>query len=100
MLNTVKNRIISLIMASHLLQLIRAHQWYKNLVVFLAIFFSGNLLEGSELYKIFWALVALCFISSANYIINDLVDIADNNLLPIYFFQFYLWRSVARNKRK
>ncbi len=69
-------------MASHLFQLIRAHQWYKNIVVFLAIFFSGNLLEGSELYRVFWALGAFCFISSANYIINDLVDIAQDKLHP------------------
>ena len=26
-------------------KLIRVHQWYKNLVVFLALFFSGNLLN-------------------------------------------------------
>ncbi len=55
-------------------QLLRIPQWYKNLVVFLAIFFSGNILNLSFLSTILIAFLSLCLISSAGYIINDLAD--------------------------
>lgn len=64
------------------LQLIRVRQWYKNLVVFLAIFFSGNLLDLNLLYLSVVAFFSLSFISSANYIINDLVDLKRDRLHP------------------
>lgn len=65
-----------------ILQLIRVRQWYKNLVVFLAIFFSSNLFNVPLLYKTFLAFLSLCFISSVGYIINDLVDMKKDKLHP------------------
>lgn len=56
------------------LSLLRPWQWYKNLVVFIAIIFSGRLLEVQSLIIVFLAFIALCFVSSANYIINDIFD--------------------------
>jgi 4-hydroxybenzoate polyprenyltransferase len=64
------------------LKLIRVQQWYKNLVVFLAIFFSGNLLNSSLILTTVIALVALCFVSSAGYIINDLADLKKDKKHP------------------
>lgn len=57
------------------LQLIRIRQWYKNLVVFLALFFSGNLFNLPLVYLSIMAFFSLALVSSANYIINDLVDL-------------------------
>jgi len=55
--------------------LLRVQQWYKNLVVFLVIFFSGNALSsGYAWLNLFFAFVCLCLLSSTNYIINDIVD--------------------------
>ena len=59
---------------THYLQLIRIKQWYKNLVVFLALFFSENLFVLPALEKTFIAFFILSLISSAGYIINDLRD--------------------------
>lgn len=54
--------------------LLRVHQWYKNLIVFLVIFFSGQFLNGNAWLNLFLAFISLCLISSVNYIINDIID--------------------------
>ena len=60
----------------------RVRQWYKNLVIFLAIFFSGNLLQLQSIYLSLLGFVALCLISSGNYIFNDLADIEKDKKHP------------------
>ncbi len=62
--------------------LIRVRQWYKNLVVFLALFFSGNLFNLSDLYLTIIAFFSLAFVSSTGYIVNDLVDAEKDKLNP------------------
>jgi len=64
------------------LKLVRVHQWYKNLVIFLPLFFVGELLEISMLGKICIGLIALCLISSVNYIVNDIIDIKRDRAHP------------------
>lgn len=61
-------------------KLLRINQWYKNLVIFLALFFSGNLFE-LELFAITSiGFMLLCLVSSAGYIINDIKDIEKDRL--------------------
>lgn len=55
-------------------QLLRMHQWVKNLFVFAPIFFSGMILEETSLAKAIIAFMAFCFVSSSIYIINDYRD--------------------------
>jgi len=64
------------------LQLIRVHQWYKNLVVFLALFFSENLLMGSLVGQTVLAFISISLISSSGYIFNDLLDMKKDALHP------------------
>ena len=64
------------------IRLIRIHQWYKNLVIFLALFFIGELFKTAPLEKIFFGFIALCLISSTNYIINDMIDVKKDRLHP------------------
>ena len=61
-------------MISELLELMRPKQWYKNLVVFAAIFFSMNMLNIPMLQTTVLAFASLCLLSSGNYAINDIVD--------------------------
>lgn len=63
-------------------RLMRVRQWYKNLVIFLAIFFVGHLFKINELWLTFLGFVSLCFVSSANYIINDFIDLKEDRLHP------------------
>ncbi len=60
--------------------LIRARQWYKNIAVFLPILFSETILNTLALNKTVLAFFALCFISSTNYIINDIIDLKQDKL--------------------
>lgn len=64
-----------------LVRLLRINQWYKNLLVFLALIFSKQInLLNIKLSII--AFLSLCFISSANYIINDIIDIEKDRKHP------------------
>lgn len=67
---------------NHYLKLIRINQWYKNLVIFLPIFFAGKLFELVLLEKIIIGMIALCLISSANYILNDIIDLKNDKIHP------------------
>jgi len=65
-----------------IIKLLRPNQWYKNLLIFIAIIFSKNLLNLSYLKITFQGFVMLIIISSANYIFNDLVDLKKDILNP------------------
>lgn len=56
------------------LHLLRPRQWYKNLVVFLPLIFSQYLFNTEDFLKVSLGFLALCLVSSANYIINDILD--------------------------
>lgn len=52
----------------------RVQQWYKNLVIFLALFYTNNLFNQDLLFKTLLGFISLCFVSSSYYIINDILD--------------------------
>lgn len=56
------------------ISLIRPAQWYKNLLIFVPIIFSGNLGNINLLLLTVLGFMSLCSVSSANYVINDLMD--------------------------
>lgn len=64
------------------LKLMRAHQWYKNLVIFIPLIFSKNLFNTGFLSIEILGFIALCLMSSCNYIINDIVDADKDKLHP------------------
>jgi 4-hydroxybenzoate polyprenyltransferase len=53
---------------------LRPHQYYKNLLVFFGLFFSANLFRFDLWLPIVLAFIALCLLSSLNYVINDFRD--------------------------
>lgn len=55
-------------------QSLRPIQWIKNLIVFTPLFFSNNLFVPEKLIYSFIAFVILCFLSSASYLLNDIMD--------------------------
>ncbi len=65
-----------------LLQLFRVKQWIKNLIIFLPLFFSGELLILSDVLKTLYAFVALSLLTSSIYIINDIVDKQRDSIHP------------------
>ena len=99
----------------HYIKLIRVNQWYKNLLVFLPIIFGSQLFNANALGLTLLGFLALCLISSSNYIINDIIDrkrdahhplnnkpIAKGlinaeiaGILASVFFIIALWLSIA-----
>ncbi|HLC61386.1 MAG TPA: UbiA prenyltransferase family protein [Candidatus Nanoarchaeia archaeon] len=55
-------------------KVMRPEQWYKNLLVFLAVFFSFNLFNFNKLALSFFGFIILIILSSANYAVNDITD--------------------------
>lgn len=62
-------------MLKQILISMRPQQWSKNLFIFAAIIFTGNLFNLSLLSKSILAFIIFCVLSGAVYIINDLTDI-------------------------
>lgn len=62
-------------MITSAIKLIRPYQWIKNVFVFMPLFFGGSLLNGFELYQAVVAFVSFCFIASAIYCFNDIIDV-------------------------
>ncbi len=61
---------------------LRPYQWYKNLILFLGIIFSGNLLDPSLWGTLLLAFLAFCILSGSLYIFNDIKDIERDRLHP------------------
>ncbi len=57
-----------------IIKTLRVNQWIKNLVIFIAIIFSGQLFNLNLFLQSFFGFVILCLLSSASYLFNDIVD--------------------------
>lgn len=56
------------------LRLMRPKQWAKNLLVFAALLFTAKLSDRGMLLLACEAFLAMCLVSSATYVINDIAD--------------------------
>jgi 4-hydroxybenzoate polyprenyltransferase len=65
-----------------LLKTMRPKQWVKNVFVFAALVFDVKLLKLGPLLNTVLAVLAFCLISSAVYLVNDLVDIEKDRQHP------------------
>ncbi len=66
----------------NIFRLLRPRQWIKNLAIFAAITFSGQLFNAPVLDKVVLGFFIFCGLSSASYIINDIFDIQKDKLHP------------------
>lgn len=66
----------------NLLRLLRPRQWVKNLAVFAAITFNGQLFNLAVAETVLAGFIVFCTTSSAIYVINDLIDIKKDRLHP------------------
>ncbi len=64
------------------LHLIRPHQWFKNLFIFLPLFFDHQLGNLSNLMDAGITFVAFCALASSIYCLNDIRDIESDRLHP------------------
>lgn len=71
----------------NIFRLLRPRQWIKNLAIFAAITFSGELFNFQVLDRVLIGFIVLCGLSSATYIINDIFDIKSDRLHPFKKFR-------------
>ncbi|MDE2025535.1 MAG: decaprenyl-phosphate phosphoribosyltransferase [Patescibacteria group bacterium] len=69
------------------LKLMRVKQWIKNLAVFAAIVFTGQLFNPDIFKSVLIAFFAFCLLSSAIYVINDIFDIEKDKQHPFKRFR-------------
>ena len=69
----------------NLIRLIRPHQWVKNLVVLLPVFFGGALLYIESVYAGLGTALCFSFAASSIYCLNDIVDVDDDRRHPVKY---------------
>ena len=67
----------------NIIRLIRPHQWVKNLVVLLPVFFGGALLHIESVYAGLVTALCFSFAASSIYCLNDIVDVDDDRQHPV-----------------
>ena len=70
----------------NILRLLRPRQWIKNFALFAAVTFTGELFDFTAVFPVILGFFVFCAASSASYIINDIIDINDDRLLPFQRF--------------
>lgn len=65
-----------------LVRTVRPRQWVKNGVVLTALVFSGKLFDGQAVLQASTALLGFILLSSAVYVVNDLIDVERDRRHP------------------
>jgi len=65
-----------------LIQCLRPQQWYKNAVIVLGMFFGGKVLDFKIYPEILLGFFVLGFVSSFNYLLNDILDLKKDQAHP------------------
>lgn len=69
-------------MLKELMISMRPKQWYKNLVIFIGIVFSLNLVNPQMWLNVILAFIIFCMFSGSEYVINDILDIERDRKHP------------------
>ncbi len=69
-------------MIKNYIKILRPHQWYKNLIVFVGIFFSMNIFSTHLWIYSITTFIIFCMLSGAGYIINDIADAENDKKHP------------------
>ena len=62
------------------LKALRPHQWSKNVLIFLPLFFANQFTDFSKLVDVLLAFAAFSLAASAGYVLNDLLDLAADRI--------------------
>lgn len=83
-----------------MIKLLRLHQWIKNLLLFVPIFFAGQIRNTDLLINILIGFLAYSLMASAVYILNDYFDIERDKLHPTKRFRPLANGDVSKNQAK
>lgn len=80
------------------LRMFRLQQWGKNLFILAGLIFSRSFLDPHQVSKALAAFAVFCLLSSAVYIINDLIDIREDQHHPLKSRRPIAARRVSRSR--
>src|SRR6266496_4572074 len=66
-----------------IVRIARPVHWVKNLALFAALIFSGQLFSEYQFVNVVWAFIAFSLATSATYMFNDILDVKQDQLHPI-----------------
>ncbi len=66
-----------------LVALARPHQQVKNSLIWLPLFFGHKLMEPPAVWSVLWAVAAFCLAAGGVYVINDILDAAEDRRHPL-----------------
>ena len=75
-------KIVILNKISSVISLLRVQQWYKNIIIFFGIVFALELVSPANIFVSILGFIALCLITSAGYIRNDILDLQQDKIHP------------------
>jgi 4-hydroxybenzoate polyprenyltransferase len=78
----------------------RPQEWIKNVFVFAGLLFSGKFDQSHEVVEATLTFVAFCFISSAGYYVNDLLDVELDRMHPMKRFRPLAARELSEGAAK
>jgi 4-hydroxybenzoate polyprenyltransferase len=78
----------------------RPQEWVKNVFVFFALLFSGKFNQTHEVLEATLTFVSFCFISSAGYYVNDLIDVELDRQHPKKRFRPLAARELSEGAAK
>jgi 4-hydroxybenzoate polyprenyltransferase len=64
------------------IRLMRLHQWTKNSIIFLPLFFNAGIANACQLALCLYAFIGFSCIASSIYCINDVIDAGDDRTHP------------------
>jgi decaprenyl-phosphate phosphoribosyltransferase len=70
-----------------ILKTARPRQWLKNIALFTAILFAGNLFKPQYFSATALGFIAFCLLASSNYIVNDVLDAPSDRKHPFKKFR-------------
>jgi len=70
-------------LAISIVKIARPVHWVKNLALFAALIFSGNLVDANLFLKTCFAFLVFSLATSATYIFNDIMDVDSDRIHPI-----------------
>jgi len=71
----------------NIFRLLRPRQWVKNLALFAAVTFTGELFNPTATIPVIIGFFVFCGVSSASYIMNDIIDAKNDRLHPFKRFR-------------
>ncbi|MFH1832734.1 MAG: UbiA prenyltransferase family protein [Candidatus Levyibacteriota bacterium] len=80
------------------IRLLRPRQWLKNLAIYAAVTFTGQLFDFEVIQKVTLGFFILCGLSSAIYIINDLFDAAKDRIHPFKKFRPIAHKDISQKQ--